>query len=613
MEHDLVNRVALVTGATSGIGEEAAGMLAARGAKVIFGVRNPSKARRIAQALRDRYPGQALDLVIPPEAVPPLDLADPASIARFAAALLSDTATPLHILLNNAGSSMLPGPGVNDQGVNSLVQVNFLGPYQLTRLLEAKLVAGKARIVTVSSVTHRCYEIPADPRVFLHTTSSLTYPWTKLANVLLAYELQRRLGSFGVESCAVDPGGVRTAIWDEVPALAHPPASWVIEALYAPPADGAEVLVTAATLPWDEDRAPEVLDPRHDLRYYARGAFASPALTLVDGAWRHWLGFVRPSLYGAAVVLHSFADYPARHWSGGRIFNQTVPVRSALQTYDTHLAAALWSYCDKVAGLDGGGWPPPPLEEAAAHVDGGTAALEATGGHGKYDSPRATPTRKRAVMSPVQGFAASAGKPPLPQPQLAPIGVGTSPLARTPEQGGGNGGAWGSVSGGANARRRRVVARARDSDGEEADAAPEPEGEAAYGHYSAAATAATTAGASPADGALPPLPVEVPPPPQTLRHLAQEHGVVLPGTAFGGATSAAAAAPAGGGLPVAAAAAPSFLGDLSTSDRAPPPSKRLHVAEVAAEGDDSSAVQAPDKAGGSAKGKKKGQNKGRRH
>lgn len=62
------------------------------------------------------------DLVYPP-AVPPLDVAAPASIVGFATALLSDTSTPLHILINNAGASMLSGPVIDDRGVNKVVQV----------------------------------------------------------------------------------------------------------------------------------------------------------------------------------------------------------------------------------------------------------------------------------------------------------------------------------------------------------------------------------------------------------------------------------------------------------------------------------------------------------
>ncbi|GIL67096.1 hypothetical protein Vafri_20539 [Volvox africanus] len=183
---DLIGRTALVTGATSGLGLEAATQLAERGAKVIFGIRNPAKAERVVAAVRKRYSGDAsppsLDFVLPP-AVPPLDLSDPASVDRFANAMLSDTATPLHILINNAGTSMLQGPAVDERGVNRLVQVNYLGAYHLTRLLEAKLVASGCRVVTVTSVTHRCYELPTDPRVFLHNTDKITYAWSKVANV----------------------------------------------------------------------------------------------------------------------------------------------------------------------------------------------------------------------------------------------------------------------------------------------------------------------------------------------------------------------------------------------------------------------------------------------
>lgn len=54
------------------------------------------------------------------------------------------------------------------------------------------------------------------------------------------------------QSCAVDPGGVRTSIWDKVPALAVPPARWVIETLFAPPDDGAKTVVEAATRHWEK-------------------------------------------------------------------------------------------------------------------------------------------------------------------------------------------------------------------------------------------------------------------------------------------------------------------------------------------------------------------------
>ncbi|KXZ49861.1 hypothetical protein GPECTOR_19g312 [Gonium pectorale] len=639
---DLAGRVALVTGATSGLGLEAAVALAERGAKVIWGVRNPAKAERVLAEVRKRRvprgggpphadeaagaggsPAPAphyLDFVLPP-AVPPLDLADPASIARFARALLSDTATPLHILINNAGLSMLPGPAVDERGVNRLVQVNYLGPYHLTRLLEAKLVASGARVVALSSVTHRCYEIPTDPRVFIHSTSTMVYPWTKLANVLFAYELQRRLGPLGVQSCAADPGGARTAIWDEVPALAVPPARWVIEALYAPPVDGAEVLVAAATVDWDRDVAPHVLSPASDLRYYARGAFASPLLSCVDGAWRHWARFVKPALYGTSVFVHSFLDYPVRHWTGGRLFSRTVPVASARQTYDARLAAALWSYSEKVVGLaDGDAPPPPPLAEAARHVAGGAAAGEMLAdlqiGSDPDDAPgngegggRPASSRKRPVMSPVQTFVGMPGIPPLP------TGLDVTPKGRRPNASGPSPGAYAAGSpgpagdaaaaatppssaagvrppsrGSGSSRRRLVVRHESDvEDGVDAEpVAPSP---------------ADAAMPQPAASPPPVVPVAVPSPPATLQHLADEHGLVLPGPELPpGAHPAAAAREGGAAAPFALAHLPSFSEAscrplppvepaVAEPPVAPPPHKRPHIGSDG--GQEGEGTQAP--------------------
>ncbi|KAG2492105.1 hypothetical protein HYH03_009596 [Edaphochlamys debaryana] len=639
---DLAGRVALVTGATSGLGLEAAAQLAARGAKVLFGVRNPSKAAKVAESIRSRYPHQALDLALPPHGLPPLDLQDPASIAAFARHLLEDTHTPIDILINNAGTSMLSGPAITDLGVNSLVQVNYLGPYALTRLLEPKLVASRARVVCVSSVTHRCYEIPTDPRVFLHSTSTMTYPWTKLAAVLFVYELQRRLGHLGVTACAVDPGGVRTSIWDEVPALAAPPARWVIEALYAPPSDGAEILVEAATRPWEQDLAPHVTNPRSDLRYYARGAFASPALALIDAPWRVWYRVVKPSLYGTSVILHSLLDYPVRHWSGGRAFNRVVPVRSSTQTYDSHLAAALWAYSEKAAGLSdlaaqqqGLAAPPPAGLAAPAHLGGGAAAgflatqqaqeageeardkqgppaaVSLPHGDDPFGSPQATPNRKRSIMSPVQAFPTGQANPPLEfgTPSRVAAGPGAAGASASGGKGvaaaaGGIGGGTDEEGGAASASRRRLVAAhpRRDADGaDEATVATA----AAAGFPATAVEHLTAAAAGEGGGGWGsgmPSPA-VPSPPPALRQVAEEHGLVLPGpdaaaAGGGGVSNGTPGGGGGGGGPDGAARAragsplgakaPAFdepmarglRGSSASGDlaAAPPPTKRPHKA-----------------------------------
>lgn len=95
-------------------------------------------------------------------------------------------------------------------------QTNHLGPYTLTRLLEKKLVASKARVVTVASVAHRTTTLRGG-KAFLTEWRCGFYEHSKLANVLFAYELQRQLGNQGVTSCAVDPGGVRSNIWEASP------------------------------------------------------------------------------------------------------------------------------------------------------------------------------------------------------------------------------------------------------------------------------------------------------------------------------------------------------------------------------------------------------------
>ena len=74
---------------------------------------------------------------------------------------------------------------------------------------------------------------------------------TKLANVLFAHELGRRLGGRGVRSCAVDPGSVATNIYARSALFSRQPLRWLIQTFYAPPADGAAAVIHAACAPWE--------------------------------------------------------------------------------------------------------------------------------------------------------------------------------------------------------------------------------------------------------------------------------------------------------------------------------------------------------------------------
>jgi WW domain-containing oxidoreductase len=221
---------------------------------------------------------------------PQLDLSSQESIRSFATQYKSAINKPIDVLVNNAGANEFSIPWYVDNGVGGQCMTNYLGPYMLTRLLEDKLLDDNsgggsgsktgydmkasspssssktttkttrlkptrtARVVNVSSVTHRYGLILPDIDTFLKTWKlGSFYPNTKLANVLFAYELTRRLGSYGLQSCAVDPGGVASNIWKNS-VFGKAPLSWVIGNLYAPPSDGAAAVVYAATVDWEKDR-----------------------------------------------------------------------------------------------------------------------------------------------------------------------------------------------------------------------------------------------------------------------------------------------------------------------------------------------------------------------
>jgi NAD(P)-dependent dehydrogenase (short-subunit alcohol dehydrogenase family) len=80
------------------------------------------------------------------------------------------------------------------------------------------------------------------------------YQHTKLANVLFTYEMQRRMGSKGVQCCAADPGGVKTEIWGHHWILRSPPVSMYVNTFFAPPEDGAKSIEYAATADWVTSR-----------------------------------------------------------------------------------------------------------------------------------------------------------------------------------------------------------------------------------------------------------------------------------------------------------------------------------------------------------------------
>lgn len=247
---DQRGRVAVVTGATSGTGFEAARMLAAGGATVVLACRNRAKGEEAARRIGALHPGARTELQ-------DLDLASLASVRR-AAADLRARFERLDLLLNNAGV-MVPPFGKTVDGFETQLGTNHFGPFALTGLLLDRLMATPgSRVVTMSSNAHRMGRIHADDLDFDGGYRAwAAYGQSKLANLLFAYELQRRLAAAGstTRSLAAHPGWARTELQRH--------AGWIrwlrwtgLEALLSQDAfGGAQPLLRAATDPAAEGGA----------------------------------------------------------------------------------------------------------------------------------------------------------------------------------------------------------------------------------------------------------------------------------------------------------------------------------------------------------------------
>lgn len=196
-------RTVLVTGATSGLGLASAVALGRAGARVLLGARDAGRGR----AALAQVPGGELVT---------LDLADLDSVRRAAADVRERTGDALHVLMNNAGVMGLP-PGITVDGFETQIGTNHLGHAALTWLLMPALRgAGGARVVTLSSIAHRGPGLDVDDLHFARRayTGSQAYSQSKLANLLFATELDRRLRRSGddVISVAAHPGLTDTAL-----------------------------------------------------------------------------------------------------------------------------------------------------------------------------------------------------------------------------------------------------------------------------------------------------------------------------------------------------------------------------------------------------------------
>jgi hypothetical protein len=202
---DQAGKTIVVTGANSGLGYEASLQLAGKGAHVVLACRNSDKAGAALRGIRAAYPQASVEAM-------DLDLANLASIRAFAGALLAKHSS-LHVLCNNAGVMALPHRRTAD-GFEMQFGTNHLGHFALTGLLLERLLATPgARVVTQSSTFHRLGKMRFDDLNWEHGYSKWpAYGQSKLANLLFAYELQRRLEAknASLSSVACHPGYAST-------------------------------------------------------------------------------------------------------------------------------------------------------------------------------------------------------------------------------------------------------------------------------------------------------------------------------------------------------------------------------------------------------------------
>jgi retinol dehydrogenase 14 len=235
-------KTVLVTGASSGIGLEASVKIAALGADVAVVARDERKGDRALEAIVRRSGSPRVSLLL-------CDLSSLAS-CRALAATFRSRHPRLDVLVNNAGT-VSPDRRTTADGFEQTFAVNHLAAFLLTNLLLDLLVeSGASRVVTVSSAAHRSAVLDFENLHYEHGGYSglKAYARSKLANVLFATELSRRLAGSRVTSNCLHPGIVATNIWSHT--------SWYIRPLLKAltlfmisPERGGDAIVHLATSP----------------------------------------------------------------------------------------------------------------------------------------------------------------------------------------------------------------------------------------------------------------------------------------------------------------------------------------------------------------------------
>lgn len=234
-----MTRNVLITGGNSGIGYEMALAFAAQGDRVIIAARNQSKSQSAVEQIKSKHASAQVESL-------PLDLADFGDVDRFAAAVLKKMPV-IDVLMLNAGLYTMKLHTLAN-GYEAMMGIMHFGHFRLAQhLLGAVKAAPQGRIVVTSSMIHNIGKI--DEASFTNPKKHLTglhaYGQAKLANLLFARELAKRLSGSKVTINAFHPGAVATGIYRQLPGFMQP----LIRATMVTPAQGADTAVWLATDP----------------------------------------------------------------------------------------------------------------------------------------------------------------------------------------------------------------------------------------------------------------------------------------------------------------------------------------------------------------------------
>jgi len=223
---DLTGKLAIVTGASDGIGFNIAARLARAGAEVLMPVRNKSKGDAAAERIREQTPGAELT-------VQALDLSSLDSVARFADGLLR-AGHPINVLINNAGVMNPPTRQVTEDGLELQFETNHLGHFALTARLLPLLRAGNAHVTTQTALSANQNGINWGDLQWQKSYNAFkAYSQSKIAVGLFGMELHRRslAEGWGIQSNHSHPGISPTNLLAAQPEMGRPKDTMAVRSM----------------------------------------------------------------------------------------------------------------------------------------------------------------------------------------------------------------------------------------------------------------------------------------------------------------------------------------------------------------------------------------------